>query len=401
VTVPSIDVTSVARADVYKQGRQAGTLERTPDGVRFAYLPTWLKAGGIPVATSLPLSPDPVVRTGGALPAFFTGLLPEGRRLGALRRLVKTSADDELSLLLAIGADVVGDVQVVPAGSPPDEPPPLAVLDEHTGFRFADLLVELGIRWDRRGLPGVQEKVSAALVNVPVRHRGARYLLKLDPPEFRHLVANEAFFLRAARLTGLTTVEARVVHDTDGVAGLLVERFDRPPSPPGSRLAVEDACQVLGRPPADKYLISTEDAFGALAGLCQAPLPAALTLVRQLAFCYLSGNGDAHAKNFAVLQRPDGEWLPTPAYDLPSSQPYGDTTLAMSVNGRKSDLGGRDLLALGSSLRLPERAVRKALDDVCDRADLWLVDLDVLPFGRDTLTKLRRVVEHRRKRLRQ
>jgi len=36
----------------------------------------------------------------GALPSYFSGLLPEGRRLGALRRAVKTSADDELSLLL-------------------------------------------------------------------------------------------------------------------------------------------------------------------------------------------------------------------------------------------------------------------------------------------------------------
>ena len=44
-------------------------------------------------------------------------LLPEGRRLGALRRAVKTSADDELSLLLAVGADAIGDVQVVPSGT--------------------------------------------------------------------------------------------------------------------------------------------------------------------------------------------------------------------------------------------------------------------------------------------
>src|SRR5438552_2279477 len=51
------------------------------------------------VATTLPVTPEPLVRTGGAVPAYFAGLLPEGRRLGALRRAVKTSADDELSLL--------------------------------------------------------------------------------------------------------------------------------------------------------------------------------------------------------------------------------------------------------------------------------------------------------------
>lgn len=386
--------TQVQRADVFKQGRLASTLERTPDGVRFSYLPSWLAENGPPVALSLPLTPTPVLRPGGALPAFFTGLLPEGRRLGVLRRQVKTSADDELSLLLAVGTDTVGDVQVVPAGEPLHDPDPLVVLDET--FRFAEVLAELGIRWDRTALPGVQDKASAAMLNLPVRRQGTRFLLKLDPPEFRHLVVNEGFFLKAARLTGLATVDATVVHDADGVPGLLVERFDRPA---GARLAVEDACQVLDRPPADKYLLTTEAAFGALAQVCGAPLPAALALVRQLAFCYLTGNGDAHAKNFAVLQLPDGEWRPTPAYDLPSSQPYGDTTLALSVHGRKSDLGGRDLVALGEVLGLHERATRKAVDQVCQGADLWLPDLDELPFGRDTLSKLRRVVEHRRRRM--
>ena len=42
----------------------------------------------------------------------------------------------------------------------------------------------------------------------------------------------------------------------------------------------------------------------------------------------LSANGDAHAKNFSVLQQPDGEWRVAPAYDVPTSQPYGDSTLA-------------------------------------------------------------------------
>lgn len=274
----------------------------------------------------------------------------------------------------------------------------MLTLDSDRPFRFADALQELGIRWDRTALPGVQDKVSAAMLNLPVRRHGARFLLKLDPPEFRHLVENEAFFLRAARLTRLPVVDATVLHDADGVPGLLVERFDRPA---GARLAVEDACQVLGRPPADKYLLSTEHAFAALAGVCGAPRPAALTLLRQLAFCYLTGNGDAHAKNFAVLQGPEGEWRPTPAYDLPSSQPYGDSTLAMSVNGRTSDVGGGDLVALGATLGLPETAVRKAVRQVCASADLWLPDLGGLPFGRDTLRKLRRVVDHRRRRLEQ
>lgn len=64
-----------------------------------------------PTACPWPLAP---VRTAaGAVPPYFAGLLPESRRLTALQRAIKTSADDEFSLLLAIGHDAIGDVQVV------------------------------------------------------------------------------------------------------------------------------------------------------------------------------------------------------------------------------------------------------------------------------------------------
>lgn len=58
-----------------------------------------------------------VVTIGGAVPAFFAGLLPEGVRLGVVISSTKTSADDHLTLLLAIGADTVGNVGVVPSGA--------------------------------------------------------------------------------------------------------------------------------------------------------------------------------------------------------------------------------------------------------------------------------------------
>lgn len=91
-------------------------------------------------------------------------------------------------------------------------------------------------------------------------------------------------------------------------------------------LAVEDACQVLGRWPGDKYVISTEDAITGLARRCRAPGVAALELYRLLVFAYLSGNGDLHGKNLAIMQDQRGEWKTTPAYDLPTSaQPAGSS----------------------------------------------------------------------------
>lgn len=149
---------------------------------------------------------NPVTRPHGALPAFFTGLLPEGRRLNALKEAVKTSADDEMSLLLGVGADVVGDVAVVPEGVTPSEVPARVQLPLLATTTFSDLLIELGIRVQRAGLPGVQDKVSAAMINLPVARAGSRYLLKLNPPEFPHLVENEALPYDIGRVRKLRRV---------------------------------------------------------------------------------------------------------------------------------------------------------------------------------------------------
>src|SRR5205823_4030239 len=99
----------------------------------------------------------------------------------------------------------------------------------------------------------------------------------------------------------------------------------------------EDACQVLGRYPADKYQVTTAEVIDGLARVTGAPVVAARDLVQQFAFAYLTANGDAHAKNFSVLQRLDGEWRVSPAYDLPSTQPYGDHTMALPLEGKTDE----------------------------------------------------------------
>lgn len=395
------DLTAVAQADVYKKGELAAHLTRTTSGVEFRYTEHWVNAGGPPVATTLPVVPEPVLSTGGAVPAFFAGLLPEGRRLGALRREVKTSADDELTLVLAVGGDAVGDVQVVPSGHGPERTPARLEVADFAKVRFRDLLAELNIHVDRVGLPGVQDKVSLAMLNLPVALAGHKYLLKLNPPEYPHLVENEAFFIAAARTSGLRVVDARLVHDADGEPGLVVRRFDRVHSEGREQLlAAEDGCQVLGLHPEAKYRVTTEAVLGRLSALCEAPLPAAREFLAQAVFAYVSCNGDAHAKNFSILQDTTGRWGPALAYDLPTSQPYGDNTLALSVAGKRDgNITGSRYVALGVGLGLPERAARRVVAEVAQRVDDWVGRLDELPFDRGRVLKLVKVVRRRQQML--
>ncbi len=393
------DFKRVEAAAVWSAGRRCASLRRDRGGITFAYDPDYR---GPAVATTLPVEGIDVHVAGGAVPPFFAGLLPEGRRLAAIRRAAKTSADDDLTLLLAVGADTIGNTQVVPEGEEPRTPDPglarpLVELD------FAELFASVLTpdSRDRAAIPGVQDKVSGHMIALPVAMADAAWILKLDPPEFPHLVANEAFFLAAARRSGLRVADSELVHDRTGRPGLLVRRFDRVLRG-GKRTALpqEDACQVLGRYPADKYRITSEEIVRGLAGVTGAPIVAARELVRQLAFAYLTGNGDAHGKNFSVLHD-RGEWHVAPAYDLPSTHPYGDATMALSIGGRsREDLGRADFVKLGAVAGVAKAAVERVLDDLLAAMPAWLDRLGELPFDARVLHKLGQSCKYRAGRLR-
>ena len=392
--------TSVPSADIYKGNALAARLRRTDHGIEFRYLSDYLSSGGAPVATTLPLTDEPSTHAAGAVPPFFAGLLPEGRRLTSLRRAVKTSADDDLSLLLAVGSDTVGDVRVVAEGADPQSPRPLVeVKRSFTEVRFSDVLGEAGVV-DPVALAGVQDKASARMLSVPITRAGRRYILKVDPPEYAHVVANEAYFLGLARRARFPVVSARIVLDATERPGLLVERFDRVSMPDGSAMpvAVEDAAQVLGIYPADKYAVSSERVAAALAHHCAARLLALREIYRQFCFAWLTGNGDLHAKNLSIL-KVDGEWRIAPAYDLPSTLPYGDNTTALTIAGRSRGFSRRRLLEFGATIGLRETVVTSVLDEVLAATESAEADWvsGALPFNADTTRTVTRSLRRRRK----
>ncbi|NKG20805.1 type II toxin-antitoxin system HipA family toxin [Paeniglutamicibacter terrestris] len=383
----------IERADVYKNGVHAGELSRTTTGgIRFDYLASYLAEGQTPVAFSLPLDNAAVQRPNGALPAFFAGLLPEGHRLTVLKNATKTSFDDELTLLMAVGADVPGDVQIVPAGQIPAEPKALADTSTPEDLDFAVLANSV----DLHALPGVQDKASASMLTTPLATRGQHYLLKLDPAQNPHLVANEAAHLGGAGKLNLPVVRHRIIHDKHGLAGLLVERFDRRPEANGhwQRMALEDGTQVMGLPPAAKYTVAAEDVAVALARLCLAPVVASRNLYLQFAFAWLTGNGDLHAKNLSVLGRPGGGFEISPMYDVPCTLLYGDDTMALPIAGKIKNLKARHWAEFADALGLPPRAAASANRLALKAASS--VDLTALPFEGSMVRGAQRELRFRR-----
>lgn len=369
----------------------AAVLRRSKGATVFSYLDDYLISGAPAIATSLPTTVGEIVTPAGALPPFFAGLLPEGRRLSALKRAVKTSADNELALLLAVGSNTVGNVAVLPEGQQPNQQQESIDLEAES-VRFAEILNMGGIP-DPFAIPGVQEKASARAIALPV---GASGILKVSPPEFPRLVENEFAMLEkyaSMRIAKKKVEAAHIVHDAEDRSGLLVERFD---GQFPHKLGVEDASQLLGIYPADKYGVSFEDVVRAVLDVVPTKAVALRDLAVQLAFAWLTGNGDLHAKNISVIHTGKGFEL-SPVYDIPSTLPYGDTTLALTVGGRKDGLSRKKFTGVFTDLGLPEKVIEQVADEVLKHtADVSDILVEVCQLDGRRERDVRRVLNYRR-----
>lgn len=399
-----MSVRLVDTVDVYKQGELVGALTRTSHGARLSYTEAYVAAhqGDVRrgVSFSLPPRREPYEVFGTNLHPFFAGLLPEGLRLRALVRALKTSEDDLFSLLVASGDDTVGDVSVARAGQAPEQRAPVTDTAALSRASFRALFEE-SLRYDTgpgdAAIAGVQPKVSAARISFPVRARDKRraYILKLTPAEYPRLVENEAFFMGVAKMAGFPVAPVKVVHDSEGQSALLVERFDRLPERGGllGRLHQEDACQLLDRYPADKYRLSLREVADALE-ICSAPLAERLKLLRLQTFSYLIANGDLHGKNVSV-RVVDARVELTPAYDLLSTLPYGDRSMSLSMDGRDDKLRRSHFVAFGERVGLRPQAVEAMLDTLLRRLSPALARLSEIGLDEKKTEHLARTMRER------
>ena len=90
--------------------------------------------------------------------------------------------------------------------------------------------------------------------------------------------------------------------------------------------------------------------------------------VRELiAFSYLIGNGDLHAKNIS-LSSERGTLQLSPGYDLLSSRPYKDLKLALKFEGRDDNLKRKDFIEFGKRFGVAQAAIDSRLDRLISRA---------------------------------
>jgi serine/threonine-protein kinase HipA len=180
-------------------------------------------------------------------------------------------------------------------------------------------------------ISGVQEKFSVLLEKNRLRltkdgERGT-YILKPIPwmgKKNDQMPANEHLTMQIARqIYGIETAENALVFFKNGEPAYLTKRFDVKDD--GNKWAQEDFASLAGRTPQThgenyKYLGNYFELFE----LIQKHLPIykiePVKLIKLLIFNYLFSNGDAHFKNFSILETPMGDYRLSPAYDLLNSR---------------------------------------------------------------------------------
>lgn len=375
----AVDLRAITDADVYIGDDLAARLRRERgDEVTFDYAHDSASTAGRirerSVSWSLLRSATyPILTTGGSVPAFFAGLLPEGVRLGVVTSSTKTSADDHFTLLLAIGADTIGNVRVYPSGAEPEQPAPMFDPLRDNDFHVIFTRLTGSVDADPVGIAGVQPKVSAGMLSTPTQTPAGAAILKLNPAGYPKLIENEHFFMTMASACGLRVATTSLLHDSHGRSALLVSRFDRAGE---TRIAQEDACQVANIYPASKYRIKAETALTTLAEACErgggSKTAATAELFKTVVFSWLIGNGDLHGKNLSIFN-PDGIWQPTPSYDLLCTQPYTRWRgpMALSLYGRSNKLTRSHFVESGERLGLRQRATNTMIDAIVDAARDW------------------------------
>lgn len=309
------------------------------------------------ISASLPVRAEPYAEA--ALLPFFDGLLPEGLARERLATRLRLDPADVFGFLREIGRECAGALSVVPEGADLGAVGTEGVEwldDAKLAERIADLttrpLADEPAENIRISLAGAQDKmavvVDAARIGLPrgttpsthilkpasVERRGARG----DRLAYPSLVANEAFCTVLAERAGLRTAQL-TVREISGIASLLVARYDRVTvNGVVARVHQEDFCQALAVPSRRKYEADGGPAAGAYLELLRRVSVDVLSdqteLLDRLAFNYLIGNADGHAKNFALLYGQAGVRL-APAYDLLSTFVYGHLSkdMAVAVNG--------------------------------------------------------------------
>ncbi|MFC2080307.1 type II toxin-antitoxin system HipA family toxin [Bacteroidota bacterium] len=240
----------------------------------------------------------------------------------------------------------------------------------------------------RISISGVQEKYSVLLEKNNLRlteeKEQGTYILKPKPhglKKTRMVPVNEHLTMQiAAQVYKIRTAENGIVFFINNEPAYLTKRFDIDPN--GIKLGKEDFASLAGKTEENagknfKYNYSYEgiaEIIKEYVGAWKVEMEKYYSLV---IFNFLFSNGDAHLKNFSLLETINGDYVLSPAYDLLNTRihvseesPFGlDNDLFKKWKWSNCRIQNpdhhpckEDFIAFGKRIGINEKRVIKILD---------------------------------------
>lgn len=238
----------------------------------------------------------------------------------------------------------------------------------------------------RMSISGVQEKFSVLLDKNKLRliNEGEQgeYILKPIPGAGKRpecMPANEHLTMQIARqVYGIETAENALIFFKNGSPAYITKRFDLKED--GSKLAQEDFASLSGRTPQThgehyKYSGNYFDLFEIMKKFVPAYILEASKLLKRLLFNYLFSNGDAHFKNFSLVETSMGDFKLSPAYDLLNSKIHiEDKDFALEDGLLPKNLAQGNVFSqfrlLSEKAGIKEKVYNDILNTMLNRTDL-------------------------------
>jgi serine/threonine-protein kinase HipA len=394
-----------------------GTVARSRGGrLNFTYDAGYqARPGMTPLSVSMPgqvrSHPDSLISP------WLWNLLPDNEAV-LLRwaRQFHASASSPFSLLATpIGHDCAGAVRFVRQDDVEQAVARTGDVTWLTEADVAELLRDLkadSTDWLGRSFAG-QFSLAGAQAKTALRYQEGRWGIPHGAMATTHILKpavaglddhdlNEHLCLNAARRAGLLAARSRI--ETFGrETAIVIDRYDRIESG-GSTIRVhqEDLCQAMGFPPTRKYQAEGGPTPAQIAELFRkvmSPKIADITVDRffdALAWNWLIGGTDAHAKNYSVLLA-GGEVRLAPLYDVSSALPYGTherkLRFAMKVGADYSVVPGRNIWSrVAAELRIDQAKalarVRELAESVADAFSAAASAPDVVALHRKLPSRL-------------
>lgn len=318
----------------------------------FRYDPAYARRPApTPLSLSMPVRPEgyPQAQT---MP-WLDGLLPD--RLEVRQRWARefgVSPRSPFALVTEMGRDCAGAVQICPEDVVEDVAADRGELRPMTDEQISRRLEVLRRDVDSWTVTGERWSLGGAQAKFALVERDGQWYQATGAQPTTHIVKpgvagyqsqglNEYVCMGTARTLGLRVAPTRYL-EFAGQPAVVVARFDRIRRADGvRRVHQEDFCQALSRPARKKYEIEGGPAAADISDLLRGRADPASNwrFVEAVAFSYLIGASDAHAKNYSLLL--DGNQVRlAPLYDVASALPYDPRSHDSDLHSAAMAIGG-------------------------------------------------------------